>query len=166
MTTLATSLYSRSLELAAGVPVNAEAYEQYCTEGDMNLAKLQVLGKAFRQGWLHNVLARITPLTARETTDYERMASLFITSPKAAEALLAQMSRDLSRFATAAGLLVNSVIPMALLQHTNLYQKIATQMADMHGIKAPKAFASTTIDAATQADMPFIRQYVRERFAA
>ena len=167
MSTLATTLYSRSLELAAGVPVNAAAYEAAVTAGEMNLAKLQALGKAFRQGWLHNVLARITPLTTRETTDYTRMAALFIGSQTEAEALLNKLSADLSRFATLAGVIVQGQrVPQPLAQHLALYQAIAAQMEETFAIQAPKPFASATIDAAAQAEMAFVRQFVKETFVA
>lgn len=167
MSTMTTTLYSRSLELAAGVPVNAEAYETAVAMGEMNLAKLQALGKAYRQGWLHNVLARITPLTARETTDYTRMAALFVANKAEAESLLTKLSADLSRFATLAGVIVEGKrIPQPLEQHMALYQAIAGQMAETYGVKVPKPFASTTIDAAAQAEMMFVRKFVKDKFAA
>jgi hypothetical protein len=166
MTTVHNSLFQRSLELAAGTAVNRAAYEALTEQGEMNLAKLQALGKCFKQGWLHNVLARITPLTARATTDYENMATLFITDKAQAELLLAKMSADLSRFATLAGVMVGDTVPMALLPHVSLYQKIAVGLAQTHGAKVPAPFASATIDAATQAAMPFVRNFVRQRFAA
>jgi hypothetical protein len=166
MTTMTTNLFNRSLELAAGVPVNRAAYE-LAAETGMNLAKLQVLGKAYRQGWLHNVLARITPLTARETTDYTTMAAMFITTKADAETLLAKLSSDLSRFATLAGVIVEGKrIPQPLQPHYALYEAIASQMAELHGVQAPKAFASTTIDAAAQAEMAFVRKFIKERFVA
>lgn len=167
MSTLTTTLYSRSLELAAGVPVNAAAYEEAVAAGDMNLAKLQALGRAFRQGWLHNVLARITPLTTRETTDYTRMAALFIGSQAEAEVLLTKLSADLSRFATLAGVIVQGQrVPQPLQQHVALYQAIAATLSETFGMQAPKPFASTTIDATAQAEMAFVRQFVKEKFVA
>jgi hypothetical protein len=170
MSTLHTNLYERSLELAAGTPVSRAAYEELAEQGQMNLAKLQALGKAFRQGWLHNVLARITPLTARETTDYTNMAALFVQNKAQAEMLMHKLSADLSRFATLAGVTVgasgNSAVPVALLQHVNLYQQIGAVLQASVGAKVPAPFASTTISSRDQADMPFVRDYVRERFAA
>ncbi len=133
----------------------------------MNLAKLQALGKAYRQGWLHNVLARITPLTARETTDYTRMAALFIATQAEAEALLGKLSADLSRFATLAGVIIEGQrVPPPLAQHHALYQAIGAQLATMFAITIPPAFASTTIDATAQAEMPFVRQFMKAKFAA
>ncbi len=166
MSQLATSLYTRSLELAAGLPVNAEAYEAEAAVGAMNLAKLQALGKAYRQGWLHNVLARITPLTARETGDYLLMARLFIHTQAQAEALLEKMSADLSRFATLAGLTVGATVPKPLLPHLSLYQAMGQLLAEQHGASTPKPFASATIDASAQAEMVFVRGFIKQRFAA
>ncbi len=166
MTTMATNLFSRSLELAAGVPVNRAAYEAAVDAG-MNLAKLQALGRAYRQGWLHNVLARITPLTARETTDYSLMAALFITTKAEAESLMAKLSADLSRFATLAGVIVEGKrIPQPLQMHYQLYQTIGAQLQETYGIFMPKAFASTTIDATAQAEMMFVRKFIKGHFAA
>jgi hypothetical protein len=161
------SLYERSLELAAGVPVSRAVYEAMSAEGTMNLAKLQALGKAYRQGWLANVLARITPLTTRETADYEHMAALFINTQAEAETLMAKLSGDLSRFAAMAGVVSQgNVIPMPMMSHVNMYQKIGAVVAEKFGMAVPAPFASATIDAQTQAAIPFVRAFVKERFAA
>jgi hypothetical protein len=167
MTAAHLSLYERSLELAAGVPVNRAAYDVLSASGIMNLAKLQALGKAYRQGWLTNVLERITPLTTRETADYEHMAAMFINTKAEAETLMAKLSADLSRFATLAGVVPQgNIIPMPMMSHVNLYQKIGAVVAERFTMAVPAPFASATIDAKAQAAMPFIRAFVRERFAA
>ena len=167
VTAIHLSLYERSLELAAGVPVNRAAYDVLSAEGIMNLAKLQVLGKAYRQGWLANVLERITPLTTRETADYEHMAAMFINTRAEAEALMSKLSADLSRFATLAGVVPQgNIIPIPMMSHVNLYQKIGAVVAEKFDMTVPAPFASSTIDAKAQAAMPFIRAFVRERFAA
>ena len=168
MTSVHHSLYERSLELAAGVPVAREVYERLSAESDFNLAKLQVLGKAYRQGWLHNVLERITPLTTRETADYENMAALFIASEAQAKSLMSKLSADLSRFATLAGVAQNSsnIIAMPMMSHVNMYQKIGAVFEARFGMAIPAPFASATIDAKAQAAMPFVRAFVKQRFAA
>jgi hypothetical protein len=162
MATSYTNLVQRSLDLAAGTPVSALAYE----EAGINLAKLQVLGKAYRQGWLHNVLRRITPLTTRETDDYVLMADLFIADAAQAHDLLTKMSSDLSMFATAAGVQIYGAIPLPLRPHTTLYQTIAGHLERKFAIQAPRAFAAGVFDAQAQNEMPFIRSFVKAHFRA
>lgn len=154
-----TSLVQRSLELAAGTRVDGSAYEGW----NINLAKLQSLGRCYREGWLHNVLRRITPLTIRQLDDYAMMADLFVMEKAEAQILLARMSRDLSTFATTAGTLPGHA---SLQQHTALYEKLSTLLAEKFSIEAPAPFASTTFDAEAQAQMPFVRNFLRQRAVA
>lgn len=151
---MVTSLIERSLELAAGTKVNLDAYEDH----QLNLAKLQCLGKAYRQGWLHNVLRRITPLTARQTEDYVLMAELFITNASQAEELLQTLSQSLMEFATVAGV---SPASATMRSHRELYQTIAHKLTARYAVEAPAAFASTTITAQQQAQIPFIRNFLQ-----
>jgi hypothetical protein len=163
MSTLYTNLVERSLDLAAGTKVNPDAYEA----AGINLAKLQAVGKAFRTGWLHNVLQRITPITAREVDDYLLMADLFINSKAEAQHLLQGMSRDLSMFATAAGVTVaHNVIPFQLKPHTALYHTMAERLTTKYNFIAPQPFASTVFDAKAQAQIPFIRNFMKAHFKA
>ena len=162
MATSYTNLVQRSLDLAAGTCVSLEAYEA----ANINLAKLQALGKAYRQGWLHNVLRRITPLTISQTDDYVLMADLFVENAAQATEMLNAMSADLSAFATAAGIVIHGAIPMPLRPHTTLYQAIAGKMERKFGMVAPRAFRSAVFDERAQAEMPFIRDYVNSRFKA
>lgn len=151
---MVTNLIQRSLELAAGTQVNLAAYEDH----QLNLAKVQCLGKAYRQGWLHNVLRRITPLTARQTEDYVLMAELFITTKAQAELLLQTLSQSLTEFATVAGV---SPASATMRSHRELYQLIAQKLEMRHGVEAPSAFASTTITAQQQAQIPFVRHFLQ-----
>lgn len=158
-----TSLVERSLDLAAGTRVSLEAYEHW----GINLAKLQSLGRCYRQGWLHNVLRRITPLTIRQLDDYAMMADLFIQTPADAKLMLGRMSQDLSRFATAAGVMptLSGTAP-ALQIHVQLYQKLAALLEDKFDFIAPAPFASATFDAQAQAEMPFVRNFIKQHFRA
>lgn len=157
-----TSLVARSLDLAAGLRVDADAYYKW----DINLAKLQCLGKAYRSGWLHNVLRRITPLTTRQVDDYVMMADLFITGAAESQIILSQMSRDLSMFATAVGASPSSATPQLLQQHISLYNQLAETLSEKFGFAAPAPFASTTLDAAAQAEMSNIRTLISRHIRA
>lgn len=149
------------LNVAAGTTVDACAYQQHSLR--LNMVKLKALGNAYKQGWLSNLMARITPLTVRDGDDYVMMADLFITEVGQAQELLAKMSRDMSAFATAAGLFYSpSFTPPEMTQHVRLYNRIASALATKFGFKAPQPFASTTIDASVQAQMPFIRTFLRQ----
>lgn len=163
MTVIYTSLVQRSLDLAAGTPVNADAYEHW----GINLAKLKSLGSCYRNGWLHNVLARITPITLNEMDDYVMMAELFITTKAQARQLLQALNRGLSGFATVAGYnAAAQVVPIQLANHVALYTRIAASLADTYDVEAPAPFTSTTINRELQAQIPFIRTFLSRHFKA
>lgn len=163
MTVIYTSLVQRSLDLAAGTRTNAQAYDDW----DLNLAKLQKLGKCFREGWLHNVLGRITPITHGEMSDYKMMADLFITTKAEAQQLCAALSRSLSAFATVAGVHASAkVVPIQLENHLMLYHSIAESLEQRFGFTAPAPFGSTTISREMQAQIPFIRSFISKHFKA
>lgn len=156
-----TSLVARSLDLAAGIRTNAAAYDEW----NINLAKLQKLGKCYREGWLHNVLTRITPITLREMDDYLMMADLFITSKSEAQYLCSVLSRSLSAFSTIAGIPATSkVVPIQLTNHVELYKGIASRLETRFAFKAPAPFASTTISRDMQSQIPFIRSFINQHF--
>lgn len=158
-----TTLADHCLEIAAGMPVDAKAYGKY--EG-LNLARVQRLGRGYREGWLANVLRRITPLTARSREDYLIMADLFLTTQPDAEALLKRMSGDLTAFATAAGLYATAQsIPAEMRDHVALYRAIACLLEQKFDFTAPAPFASATVDAGLQAQIPFIRNFMQSRAA-
>lgn len=149
------SLVARSLDLAAGLRVDADAYYKW----GINLAKLQCLGKAYRKGWLHNVLRRITPLTTPQVDDYVMMADLFVTGAAESQIILSQMSRDLSVFAAAIGSGAGNKPPL-LQQHIDLYNRMSEVLSEKFGFAAPAPFASTTLDAETQQEMATIRHLI------
>lgn len=156
-----TSLVARSLDLAAGIRTNAAAYDDW----GINLAKLQKLGKCYREGWLHNVLTRITPITLREMDDYFMMTDLFIGNKSDAQYLCSVLSRSLSAFATVAGFNASAkVVPIQLNNHVALYHGIASRLEERFGFTAPAPFASTTISKDMQAQIPFIRSFITQHF--
>ena len=156
-----TSLVARSLDLAAGIRTNGTAYDSW----GINLAKLQKLGKCYREGWLHNVLTRITPITLREMDDYYMMSDLFIANKSDAQYLCSVLSRSLSAFATVAGFQATAkVVPIQLTNHVALYNGIASRLEQRFAFKAPAPFASTTISKDMQAQIPFIRSFINQHF--
>ena len=158
-----TSLVSRSLDLAAGTRTSVTAYDSW----GINLAKLQRLGKCYREGWLHNVLTRITPITTREMDDYQMMADLFVANKSDAQYLCSILSRSLSAFATIAGLPATAkVVPIQLENHVKLYTQISQSLEEKFAFKAPAPFASTTINRDMQAQIPFIRDFINQHFKA
>lgn len=160
-TTVYNSLVARSLDLAAGTRTSVEAYDEW----GINLAKLQKLGKCYREGWLHNVLTRITPITLREMDDYLMMADLFISNKSDAQYLCSALSRSLSAFATVAGFTASAkVVPIQLTNHVALYQQIASRLGERFSFIAPAPFASTTINREMQAQIPFIRNFINQHF--
>lgn len=164
MTSYYTSLVQRSLDLAAGTRVNAEAYAEW----GINLAKLQKLGKCYREGWLHNVLGRITPITTGEMDNYCMMADLFVMNKSDAQYLCAVLNRSLNTFAVAAGVnMTLKVVPIQIENHVRLYQALAARLEDRFQFVAPAPFTgSATLTRDVQAQIPYIRQFLGQRFKA
>ena len=53
-------------------------------------------------------------------------------------------------------------VPAELKAHMALYERIGQMLGEKFGIVVPAPFASTTIDAAVQAQMGFVRGYLRQ----
>ncbi|HEX2859037.1 MAG TPA: hypothetical protein VHP58_02405 [Alphaproteobacteria bacterium] len=155
------SLADRLLDLAAGCPVDAAAYHRY----SLNIPRLTAMGKAYRAGWLHNVLRRITPFTAYSLDDYVAMADLFVTDAFTAQSMLQKMSADLNAFATAAG--VNPCASdaadaehEALRVHCALYGTIGKLLGEKFDLTPPAPFACTVLGRSQQAEMNFVRGFI------
>jgi len=160
-----TSLLERNIDLAAGMRTDVQAYKQWSQQQGLNLAKLQKLGSCYREGWLHNVLARITPITTAEMDDYIMMADLFIMTKSEAQYVCRILSRSLSAFATIAGVAASArVVPIQLANHVELYKRISGRLEKRFDFAAPAPFASTTISREMQAQIPFIRGFLNQRF--
>ena len=54
--------------------IDTKAIERW----NLNPTMLKKLGEAYRMGWLHNVMSRITPLTLQRRDDYLAMSDIFI----------------------------------------------------------------------------------------
>jgi hypothetical protein len=150
------SLADKILDMTAGMPVDAAAFHKY----GLNMAKLKTLATGFKQGWLHNLMARVTPITLRSADDYVMMAELFIPNASTAMHVLENMSADLTTFATSAGLAYSAP---EMAAHRQLYGRIAVALSAKFEFAAPAPFAPTVISAADQYKMSFVRNFLEER---
>lgn len=153
-----------TLDHAAGVPVDGGAFQR----AGIDLAKLRSLGKAYRQGWLTNVMARITPMTARSLDDYVLMADLFTGSAYEADMLLQTFAADMARFAITAGVYFSPLhTPPQMASHVRLWQQVAELLTAKFDIEAP-ALGRTTLAYTPRmdADMAFVRAMVQQRMVA
>lgn len=152
-----------TLNVAAGTPVDSRAYERWSVH--LNMMKVRALGEAYRKGWLHNVMARVTPMTVRNSDDYCMMADLFVTDAATASAVLAQMSRDMSAFAVAAGLYFSPHhTPPEMSAHMELYAHISTTLGNKFGFMPPEPFARTTIAASDMTHAGFVREFIQKSY--
>lgn len=150
------TLADRLLDLAAGCPVDNTAYHKY----SLNLPRLTAMGKAYRAGWLANVLARATPLTTYSIEDYVVMADLFVADAFSANNLLQKMSADLNAFAAAAGINPCTDDGPAMNIHMALYNAIGGMLNGKFGVAVPAAFSCATLGAAEQRGMMFTRKLI------
>jgi hypothetical protein len=150
------TLADRLLDLAAGCPVDSAAYHRY----PLNIPRLTAMGKAYRAGWLTNVLGRITPLTTYSIDDYVAMADLFVPDAFTANTMLHKMSADLSAFAAAAGVNPCTEDGPALRVHKALYEAISRLLAGKFGITPPAAFLCTTLGQEEQRGLDFTRRFI------
>lgn len=129
------------------------------------------LTEAYRMGWLHNVLSRITPLTMRRRDDYLNMADLFIESPEAAKKLLDRFDADLEMFCSVAEIQVtehmtSKTVSDELKAHVELYNDIAKvlykKFDDIEKRDPIQSLAMTPIT--TEATNPFITEFMKEKF--
>lgn len=150
------TLADRLLDLAAGCPVDSAAYHRY----SLNIPRLTAMGKAYRAGWLANVLGRITPLTTYSIEDYVAMADLFVPDAFAANTMLHKMSADLNAFAAAAGINPCTDEGPALRVHRALYDAIAGLLGRKFSLTPPAAFMCATLGQEEQRGMDFTRRFI------
>jgi len=130
------------------------------------------LTEAYRMGWLHNVLSRITPLTMRRRDDYLNMADLFIDTPEAAHKLLDRFDADLEMFCSVAEIQVtehmtSKTVSDELKAHVELYNDIAGVLygkfkGDVEKRDPIQSLAMTPIT--TDSTNPFIAEFMKEKF--
>ncbi len=154
--------------VAAGVGYDAAAMNRW----NLDLAKLKRLGAAFRAGWLHNVMSRITPLTLSTSQDYCAMADLFVCTANDAEGLLDQFDQELEMFCGMADITVtphmtSENVSPELKAHVDLYNAVQDVLMEKFGIEQRDPVAqlgeSTMIRQGSDA---FVTNFVQQRFAA
>ena len=125
------TLKDQACRLSAGGDIDEAAVERW----SIDLASLKKLGEAYRMGWLHNVLSRITPLTMRKRDDYLKMADIFVVDDEIAESILDRFDSDLELFCSMAQIQITEHMTMnsiseELRSHIDLYTDVADILCD------------------------------------
>ena len=161
-------LGNRLCVLAAGRSVDAEAVRRR----GLDLAHLRRLGEAYRMGWLHNVMGRITPLTTRSTDEYLTMADLFIESGSEANHLLDRYDADLEEFCIGAGIMVTErmtyeTVSPEIQAHVFLYRDINVLFADKFGIATRDPISTLANANFDEAELnPYLKEFMDSRFSS
>lgn len=160
-----TTLAERCLQLSAGGYIDCAAAERW----DMDLQSLRRLAEAYKVGWLHNVMSRITPLTLRRQEDYLMMADLFVENAGAAQRLLEKFQADLELFCELAGIQVTEHMNMdsvsdELTAHIQLYKEIGKVLADKFGIDVLDPLEAITSAPLVDDADEFVRSYMLKKF--
>jgi hypothetical protein len=139
------TLKDKACRLSAGGDVDNGAVERW----GVDLAYLKKLGEAYRMGWLHNVLSRITPLTMRKRDDYLMMADIFVLDEDAAENILDRFDSDLELFCSMAQIQITEHMTMdsvseELRCHIDLYTDVANILCEKFALEARDPIAMLT----------------------
>jgi hypothetical protein len=163
--TIGRTLAQRCLQLSAGCDVDYDAVQRW----NVDLSSLRKLSEAYRMGWLHNVMGRITPLTVRKRDDYLAMADIFIDTQEAAQRLLDKFKADMELFCQLAGIRITGhmtaqTVSEELKAHVELYDTVAQLLCskfDMSYDDPVQAIANSPIEDACN---PFVSDYMDSRF--
>ena len=161
-----TNLSERFYQLSAGCYVDVDAARRL----DVELPTLRKLADAYRMGWLHNVLSRITPLTIQRRDDYIAMAELFIESPESANHVLDRFDADMELFCSVAEIHVTphmtmDNVSMELKAHTDLYREIADIFYRKFSIEKRDPIQALTLSPImSEYSNPFIKEFMDSRF--
>lgn len=162
-----TNLSERFYQLSAGCWVDTDAARRL----DVDLPTLRKLGEAFRMGWLHNVLSRITPLTIQRRDDYMHMAELFVENAESANHVLDRFDADLELFCSVADIQVTKHmtaenVSQELRAHVDLYMAVQEvflrKFADLE--KRDPIRNLTTSPIMNEFSNPFIKEFMDNRF--
>lgn len=151
---------------AAGCYVDGDAARRR----DIDMPQVRKLADAYRMGWLHNVLSRITPLTLQRRDDYIAMADLFIETPENAEHVLDRFDADLELFCSVAEIQVTphmskETVSDELKAHVSLYEEIAQVFHDKFGTELRDPIQSLTDSPImSEHSNPFIKEFMDTRF--
>lgn len=159
-------LAERLCFLAAGCEVDENAVR----DRDVDLATLRKLGEAFRTGWLHNIMSRITPLTVRQKEDYVAMADIFIPTEKDAIAMLERYDADLELFCSMAEIKVtkhmtSKTASQEIKAHVALYDAVAGVFRDKFGLDWHDPVQNLAQNPIMSDETnPFIKDFVSRKF--
>lgn len=165
--TAKTTLQQHICALSAGCNVDDSALKRH----NIDIPTLKKLGEAYRMGWLHNVLSRITPLTMRRRDDYLTMADIFIETEEAAGKLLDRFDADLELFCSVAEIhvtehMTSKNVSEELRAHVDLYNDIAEvlyrKFNEMDRRDPIQSLVASPI--VTGATNPFIKDFIDDRF--
>ncbi|HAG53448.1 MAG TPA: hypothetical protein DCL21_06655 [Alphaproteobacteria bacterium] len=112
--------------MIAGCTVDMDALDDW---GIDDLHILKKISDQYHMGWLHNVMARITPLTLDRLDEYLLMADLFVSTKEEASHVLDRFDSDLELFCSVAGVKVTKHMTAATVSeeleaHVSLYMEI------------------------------------------
>ena len=153
-------------QAAAGCYVDGEAAQKRALE----MPQVRKLADAYRMGWLHNVLSRITPLTLQRRDDYVAMADLFIETAENAEHVLDRFDADLELFCSVAEIQVTphmtkENVSDELKAHVSLYDEIAHIFHEKFGTELRDPIQCLTESPImSEHSNPFIKEFMDTRF--
>lgn len=113
-------------DMVAGCPVDMQALDDW-EINDLHYVKK--VADQYNMGWLHNIMARITPLTMEKADDYLIMADLFVSTKDEANHILDRFDSDLELFCSVAGVTITkhmtaSTASEELEAHVALYMAV------------------------------------------
>jgi hypothetical protein len=161
------NLTQRFCDLSAGCEVDSAAVDRW----QANLPTLRKLGEGYRMGWLHNVLARITPLTMQRKEDYIMMADLFVLTAQEADHVLDRFDNDLELFCSMAEIVVTPHMTVnnvsdELRAHINLYMDIQEVLCrKFKQVKRRDPIANlVNSPIMNENSNPFIKDFIDQKF--
>lgn len=161
------SLSGRLCFLAAGCCVDQAAMKRWNTD----LATLKKMGEAYRAGWLHNVMSRITPLTMVNQDDYIAIADLFVETAEDAEEVLNRFDQGIEHYCQCAEIEVYPTASMLTVTpkiraHIHLYAAINQLFAQKFGVAMRNPIlVAAHANSGEEADFnPYIKEYVEGYF--
>ena len=160
------NISDRFFELTAGCAVDAAAARRLGLE----TPTLKKLAEAFRAGWLHNVMSRITPLTMQRMDDYVSMAELFVLDAESATHVLDRFDSDLELFCSVGDITVTEHMSMTnvsdeLKAHVLLYTTIGAVFERKFNLPVRDPIRRlTTSPIMSEFSNPFIKEFIDQRF--
>lgn len=155
-------------DMIAGCKVDMQALEDWRLD-DLN--RVKKLADQYHMGWLHNIMARITPLTLEKVDDFLIMADVFVNTKEEASHVLDRFDSDIELFCSVAGVKVTKHMTAATVSdeleaHVALYmaiEKIFANKFKLMELRDPiKQITHTPIT--QEYSNEFIRNFMDVRF--